>query len=331
MSITQVTPALITNPLRKNAIINGEFNVWQRGTSFVSIATAAYSADRWMYEKVGAMVHDVSRSTDVPTVAQAGRLYNYSMLVDCQTVDTSIAAGDFCCVEQRVEGYNFLPLAQIPFVLSFWVKATKTGTYCVGFTNSGGDRSFVAEYTVIQSDVWEKKAVSVLASPSAGTWDYTTGIGINVRFALTAGTTFQTTAGAWQTGSFFATANQVNACDSTSNNFRVTGVQLEAGSVPSDFEQRFYQDELNLCMRYYKLLTMSVLGYSVSGTNVGLNYMFATPMRATPTMATSTYGNTTAGSDTVDTVSATGFRFFATTSGTGGYDVGYAGSASAEL
>src|SRR4051812_38977669 len=80
------------NVFRKNAIINGDFPFWQRATNFVGIIAGAYSADRFLYQKGGTMVHDISRSTDVPTVAQAGRLFNYSLLVDCQTIDAAIAA-----------------------------------------------------------------------------------------------------------------------------------------------------------------------------------------------------------------------------------------------
>jgi hypothetical protein len=259
-SPTLVTPALgtpssgvLTNCTGfpgKNAIINGDFNIWQRGTSFPAIATAAFSADRWAYFNTSTAVHTISRSTDVPTVAQAGRLFNYSLLVDCTTADATIAAGDFCFLSHRVEGYNWLPLAQREIVLSFWVKATKTGTYCVALGNAGADRFYVGEYTVSAASTWEKKTITVTASPSAGTWDYTTGIGVQVRFALACGSTYQTTASAWNTGNFIGTANQVNACDSTSNDFRITGVQLEVGSVATEFEYRTIQEEEILCARY---------------------------------------------------------------------------------
>ena len=238
---------------RKNAIINGDFNIWQRGTSFAAIADGAYAADRFQYGKVlGAGVHTVSRSTDVPTVAEAGRLFNYSLLVDCTTLEAAIAAGEYAFIRTKIEGYNFLPLAQKAFTVSFWVKATKTGTYCAAFRNSVSDRSYVAEYSVLIADTWEKKTVNVSASPSAGTWDFTTGIGLDVTFTLAGGSTFQTTADAWQTGDYFSTSSQVNAVDSASNNFRIVGVQLESGSVATPFEQRNFQQELNLCQRYYE-------------------------------------------------------------------------------
>lgn len=284
----------------KNAIINGEFTVWQRGINFTSVTSGAYTADRWQYAKSGSMVHNIERLTgDTPTVAQAGRFTDTCLLVDCTTVDGTIAAGDYAVVQQIVEGYNFLPLAQRPFTLSFWHKHTKTGTYCVAFKNSAADRSYVAEYTQDVSDTWEKATVTVTASPSAGTWDYTNGIGLTVAFAIAAGTTLHTTANAWQSGNYAATANQVNACDSTSNNFKLALVQLEAGSVATEFEARTYEHELALCQRYFeKSFGAATAPANGTGTQywstvavchttngVGAIVNFQTRKRTLPTMA----------------------------------------------
>ena len=236
----------------KNAIINGDFNIWQRGISFVGLTGITYTADRFYYNRIGAMSHDVSRSSDTPTIAQAGRGFNYSALIDCQTIDSSIGATDFCEFSTAIEGYNFLPLAQKTMTLSFWVKATKIGIYCVYLANSINDRSYIAEYTINASDTWEFKTITIAASPSAGTWNYTNGVGIRVGFVLAAGSNLQTTKDAWQAGTYFATANQVNACDNVANNFRLCGIQLETGSVATDFENRSFQQEVTLCQRYFE-------------------------------------------------------------------------------
>lgn len=236
----------------KNAIINGDFNIWQRGSSFISVADQQYSADRWIYAKSGAMVHDISRTTDVPTAAQAGRVFNYSLLIDCQTIDNSISATDYCVIEQRIEGYNFLPIAQKPLTLSFWVKATKIGIHCAYIKNSGADRTYVAEFTINASDTWEFKTINLPATPSTGTWNYVNGIGLSIGFTLACGSNLQTTAGAWQNNGAIGSANQINACDNAANNFRLCGVQLEAGSVVTDFENRLLNREIALCQRYYE-------------------------------------------------------------------------------
>jgi hypothetical protein len=237
----------------KNIIINGDFNIWQRGTSFVGVVDNQYTVDRWVYRKINTTaVHDISRSTDVPTVAQAGRKFNYSVLIDCQTIDASISAADIVVFFQRIEGYSFLPIAQKTFTISFWVKATKIGIYCVAFTNGSGDRGYVAEYVINASDTWEKKTITVPASPSTGTWDYTNGVGINAVFCLAAGSNYQTTPNVWQNGDFSATSNQVNSCDNAANNFRLCGVQIEGGSISTPFEQREFCQELLSCQRYFE-------------------------------------------------------------------------------
>lgn len=280
----------ITN---RNVIWNGNFDIWQSGTSFASAADSTHVADGWTYYKVGAMVHTVSQSTDVPTVAQCGGVTNYSILVDCTTVDSSIAAGDYAqLVFSQLEGADFaVNLAQRDMTLHFWVKHTKTGVYCVRLANSVGDRSYVAEYTINAADTWEWKVINIPASPSAGTWDYGAGRGLWVSFPLACGSTYQTTAGAWQTGNYIATANQVNACDSTSNNFRIARVKLETGKIatplahiPSDVYQK--------ALRYLHIKDLTTTDH-IMGVKVGAGWLqsctqfLPVPMRVVPTWLTS--------------------------------------------
>ena len=239
---------------RKNYIINGDMRISQRGTLFTSILSDRYSIDRMLYRKSGAMVHSIAQDTDVPTVAQAGYLFQNSLLSTVTTVDTSIASTDFCTLQHRVEGYNWANLAQRPCTLSFWVKSSQTGTYCVALVNSAGDRSIVKEYTISAANTWEYKVLTFAASPSSGTWNYTNGIGVSVCWTLAAGSNFQTTADSWQTGNFIATTNQVNATNTIVTEFRLTGLKLNEGSYASPFSL-FAGDaggELAACQRYYE-------------------------------------------------------------------------------
>lgn len=248
------------------SLINGTFLVWQRGTSFAAVANNDYSADRWIYQKTGAMVHTITRDTSVPTVAESGLKLPYSIKLDVTTIDGTIAAGDYCTIETRIEGYNFLPLAQREFILSFWVRDTITGIHCVAFRNSVGDRSYVAEYTINTADTWEYKTITVSASPSAGTWDYTTGIGLNLDFTLACGSVLQTTADTWQTGNYLGTSSQVNGVSSTSNNFYLAGIMLTPGSVPADTYIVDYGYEFGRCQRYYELIGFASNVIRVNGT-----------------------------------------------------------------
>lgn len=274
---------------RLNPIINGLPLVWQRGTSFAAIADGAYFADGWRYSKVGAMVHTVSQNTLAPSVAESDLLIPWSILVDCTTVDASIAAGDLCTIRRTIEGFNWLDYAQRALILSFWVRATKTGIHCVALRNSGLDRSYVAEYTINTTNTWEYKTITILASPALGTWNYETGVGIDINFALACGSTFQTTAGSWQTGNFLATANQVNACDSTSNDFRITAVRLDPGTVALPCTGGDRQIEVDRCLRYAWALPAESgnnngQGAKVSTTDIAIQLRHPVTMRATPVL-----------------------------------------------
>jgi len=251
-NITFSRPIVGNLTAQKNIIINGDFNIWQRGTSFAPMVQYKVGADRWRYQKAsGTAVHTISRDTDVPTVAESGHLSNYSMKIDCTTADASIATSDQYRMLYVVEGYDFAPLAQKALTLSFWHKHTKTGVYCVSFTNNGSDRCYITEYTQSVTDTWEKATLNFDASPSGGTWDYTTSKGITIDFSIAMGTDYHATADTWNSSNDFATSNQVNACDSTSNNFMLAQVQLEAGSVATDFEVKNHADELARCQRYF--------------------------------------------------------------------------------
>ncbi len=266
MSFTKIEASgLDVGPLsgNRNKIINGDMRISQRGTSFVSPATNTYTLDRFAWFATGAMVVTITQSTDVPNDT-----FQNSLKVDVTTADTSTAAGDFAIINQKIEGYNVRDLIGQTFTLSFWVKSPKTGVHCVSFINSGVNRSYVLEYTVTTANTWEYKTVTVVGGLiTGGTWNWTNGIGLYVVFSLKGGTTFQTTPGSWQVGDFQCTSNQVNVMDNVANDFFLTGVQLEVGTVATPFERRPYGTELALCQRYFELV--SVTGSGPLGFGVG--------------------------------------------------------------
>jgi hypothetical protein len=234
----------------RNKIINGAMEISQRGTTFAAIGTGIYGLDRWRWTQAGVMVCTVSQSTDVPN-----NTFQNSYKVDVTTADTSIAAAEFSFIQQFIEGYNVRDLIGRTFTLSFWVKSPKTGVHCVAFRNEGPaqltDRSYVLEYTVSSANTWEYKTVSVAGGLiTDGTWNWTNGRGLIVDFVLAMGSTFHTTPGSWNSGIFIATSNQVNVMDNTANDFFLTGVQLEPGTVATPFERRSFGQELDLCRRY---------------------------------------------------------------------------------
>jgi hypothetical protein len=176
------------------------------------------------------------------------------------------------------------------FALRFRVRSSKTGVHCIAFRNSGLNRSYVAEYTVSAANTWESKTITLTGGLiTAGTWDWTNGTGLEVCFVLAAGSTFQTTAGAWQTGNFLDTVNQVNCLDTVGNIFAITGVQLEVGSVATPFEHRPYQTELALAQRYFYPSEVS-LGNALTTTQADFVFVFKSQMRISPTMTQVSFG-----------------------------------------
>lgn len=236
--------------LYQNAIINGNMEICQRksGTppTFTAIANGEYSLDRWVYYKSGIMAHTITQDTDIPNSAS-----QHSFKLDCILIDADIVAGEYCIIRQMIEGYNFFPYIGKDAVLSFWVKATKTGTYCISFGNYGSDRYYVAEYSINTTLTWEKKEIPITFDYSGGDWNYTNNIGLRINFMIACGSTYHTTPDVWQVGTYFATSNQVNGCDSDTNNFWLSQAQLNEGDVALPFDHRYFSHELKLCQRYY--------------------------------------------------------------------------------
>lgn len=291
MALTKVGNIVNESPGGRNVIINGDFNIWQRGTNFSPIATGGYGPDRFVYAKSGSMVHNCIRSTEVPTLAQSGHQSNYSLYTIVNTIDSSIADINYAVISHNMEGYYFAPLLGKTCNFSFWVKAYKTGTYCVAFRNNDGTRSYVVEYTVNASDTWEKKSFVISFEDVDGTWNLTNGIGLKISFILAVGSTYQGSVDVWQVGNYLGTSNQVNACDSTSNTFRLSQVQLEIGPTATDYENRDIQTELLSCLRYYMQIDINFMqGYTSVASGYWGWVSKCIPMRVSPTKIVLTGG-----------------------------------------
>lgn len=268
----------------KNYIINGAMDYWQRNTTFTSVVTNTYVADRFVYDKVGTMVHTITRDTDVPTLAQAGFVFPYSMRLNLTTPDTSIAATDDCRITQKIEGQVFAPLAAKTTTLSFWVKATLAGTYPVSFRNSANDRSYVTTFVINTSNTWERKTIT-LTQDQSGTWLYDTGIGLRISISLAGGTSVQAPAlNTWLSGNFTSHSSCVNGVNTGATDFKITGIQLEEGQSASNFERAGGNalNELSLCQRYFQIL--NVYRRRINGT-ILFDGADIIPMRVYPTLS----------------------------------------------
>lgn len=235
-----------------NPLINGLMLVNQRGAVPLTLANNSMTnMDKFKWRQSGTGVVQSSVSALAPTVAEAGLLITQSLALTVTTADAAIAPGDFYALVHRMKGYIWKFFAQNAFTLSFWVRSSVTGVHCVAFRNATAtpDRSYIAEYTIAAANTWQKVTITVPASPSAGTWDYDQGIGLEISFLLAGGSTFQTTANAWQTGNFLGTAGQVNNMGTIGDTLIVVGIQIDKGLVARPLKFSPFDAELERCKK----------------------------------------------------------------------------------
>ena len=199
--------------------------------------------------------------------------------------------------------------------MSFWVRSAKTGTYIVELNNenSGGAKKQSQSYTISSADTWEKKTITY-AGDTATAFENTTDGELLVYFWLAAGSTYAGGGSlntSWNSGVATNTraVGQVNLADSTSNDWYITGVQLEAGDKATPFEHLSFGEEYMLCQRYYHKADISgsypiwLHPLTTNDTNYRRqNYNFPTRMRATPSMTVTCSGT---GTETTSGVEST--------------------------
>ena len=295
-----VKSTVVNRPNAMPLIINGSMAVAQRGTSFTS---NGYTLDRWTMDESTDGAVTVTQDTDVPS----GYGFANSLKIDCTTADGTIGADQYAAMVMFFEGQNlqlfkYGTSSAENLTLSFWVKAVKTGTYCIRFVKEAGSGTRYEtpiEYTVSSASTWEKKVINL--SPTAGSTSLITGAagaiannnsaGFRIGFTLAAGSNKQGTNNTWVAGSDkMGTSNQVNGLDSTSNNFWITGVQLEIGEYTSStlppFQHESYGDNLLRCQRYFELRgnvdnNLLANGQAVINTR-GMMFLLCSPKRAIP-------------------------------------------------
>jgi hypothetical protein len=274
----------------RNRIINGDMRIDQRyggGSVSVPNATVIYATDRWnVYEDTSGTL-SFQRSTIVPTG------FTSSLLVSVTSAGTATAS-QLCRIQQRIEGFNIYDLAYgtpsaATVTVSFWVRSSLIGTYCVGIRNNALDRSYVGTYTISSANTWEQKSITIPGDTS-GTWLTDSGVGMYLSWDLGSGSSSNTTAGTWVSGDRNNTSAQANWCGTAGATFYVTGVQFEVGSVATPFERRQYGQEIALCQRYYNVsgFTEYHVVPAPNATYLGV-YRIHMPvqMRANPTVGVS--------------------------------------------
>ena len=227
----------------RNPIVNSDMGQTQRGTSFSDLASGSYSLDRWKYEKRGNMVLDLSQSEEVPDQKLAA-----SLRMDVTTADPMPGSEDCCTILQPVEGFDFCRFREEDAVLSFWAKSTYPGIMGVSFRNGNRDNSWLDAVNVERG--WRRLEVPVTFN-AGGEWDYEDGIGVNVAFCLAAGTSLKSNAGTWLSGNYLTRSDQTNFVTDVETVMWLTGIQLDYGTEPADYQLEGHTDLLSSCHRYY--------------------------------------------------------------------------------
>jgi hypothetical protein len=276
---------------RKNLIINGGFDVWQRGTGRV-FGSNTYTSDRWtegQYQQAG---HEKVAVTDTAVPFKSAMRVTSSSTAE-------VSSGTRMALATMLESVDSERYAGKTVTLSFWVRfsaATLTGA-------TGGWYSELSEYDSVDPVLYATGAtrtnsVNIPNGSYPTTWT-------KYEQTVTCG------AGMKNLGARFLFSNQINTTSNSDFWYEITGVQLELGSVATDFEHRSYGEELALCQRYFKnraggvtATVPSTSGYSQAGNVFTVD---VSDMRVQPTAVKTT----TATSGSTATLKATSDRWWA--------------------
>jgi len=290
----------------RNMIINGAMQVAQRGTSATGIGatgTAYHTLDRWQIETGNSGGRfTMSQSSDAPSG------FGSSLKLDCTTAVTSIGAGEYLLLEYHLEGQDVQRIKTgtsdaEEVTISFYVKANASFNFVLEVLDSANGRQCSKLFSTTTG--WNRVELTYPADP-IGKIPNNIGQGIRLFFWMHSGSDY--TSGTLNSSSFTTTALAASRASgissfysSTSNEFYLTGFQMEVGDTATPFEHRSYGDELAKCQRYYQhtYSTGSAVGtashdnmigsggtqsYSTAGEVSGGTYTFKVEMRAVPSV-----------------------------------------------
>jgi len=284
----------------KIIIINGSHEVAQRTAAVTGMgASNGYTqVDMWHIITSGTAGRVTGSQVAGPLAATG---HAKAVKIDVTTADSSVASGDIMSLRTSVEAQNLQQLqwgvaTAKSVTVSFWMKSPKSGTHCVSIYQEDDGRFFIKEFTIASADTYEYFAIT-FPGDTGGVIDTNNGAGIRIDWPLICGSGEAGSADAWTSGGKFATSNQQNLLDNTANNVELAGVQLELGTVATDFEHEPISVTLAKCQRYYQQWNITTaFGYIAVGLNAGSTTTRATlptrqTMRAAPTLSVSAVGD----------------------------------------
>ena len=276
-TINSMTPTADSLQGFRNRIINGGFDIAQRGTSFVSGANNddTYNLDRWYVLSDGNDAVDITQTTTVPTGAK------YSIGLDVETVNKKFG------IAQIIENANCFDAIGKTVTLSFDAKVSATtkldNVKCAIVAWSGTADSVTSDII----SAWGAEGTNPTLIANATYENTPANLNVTTSFAR------YTVSAAVDTSS---TANIIvfiwsDVTDTTAGDFLyITNTQLEVGSVATPFERRDYGRELMMCQRYYYRIKPDVangciaeIAHGTATTNARGRIVFPVTMRTRPT------------------------------------------------
>lgn len=308
---TQIKTAKVADEVfqaNESLIINGDFSIAQRGTS-ISIAHDGDSANRNAY-LLDRFFNNMNNNYDtfdgtLAQVSDAPEGFSNSLKWTTGTAESAVASNAYHNISQKIEAQNLQHLKYgtsdaKSVTVSFWVKASVTGTFCLSIYQADGTRNITSTYTINSANTWEYKTVT-FAGDTGGTINNDNGEGLRLQWHISAGSDFTSTdATSWgaYSGDRWAYGHAQNAIATTASaTFQLAGCKMEVGSVATPFRHESYTENLNKCLRYYEELNRDGVAQYIGG---GWQYNDAgnwnwlvkhAPKRATPTLV----GNWTSG------------------------------------
>ena len=269
--------ANITNNLsNRNLIINGDMQVAARATSG-STADGYPSLDRF-YTFSSGLDENPTMSQGSLTSSDTPFSSGFRKYLRFQNGNQTSGAGasDQTFFRQGIEaqnvaqsGWNYTSSSSF-ITLSFWIRASVAQTY-YGFLKAPDGSNYLYPFSMaLSANTWTKVTKSIAGNSNLA-FDNDTGLGLEVGIYAYLGTSLTDNSVSLNTWTAYSSGTTRTPDHTTTwyttndSTIDITGVQLEVGSVPTDFEHKCYQEVLYRCYRYYVQRGFEVLMGSKSG------------------------------------------------------------------
>ncbi len=301
--------ANITNNLsNRNLIINGAMQVAQRGTTATETTSGYYSLDRFALLHTGTDESPTQSQVDVSsgtTPYTSGFRKAFKVTNGNQT--SGAGAADNIAIRYKVEaqdiansGWNYLSSSS-NITLSFWIKSSVAQNFYFNFiAPDGTSYNYPMETGSLSADTWTKVTKQIPGNSNL-TFNNDNGVGLQIDWWPFAGTNYTASGVTLNQWATYSSGNRVPDYTTTwyttnDATFEITGIQLEVGSVATDFEHRSFHDEMQRCRRYYLRLIdgdqQAVANFTGFTATSGYAMITApVQMRATPSLVQSTGTN----------------------------------------